>query len=188
MRYLFFTLVLLFFSPAVSKNRKVFDLFHTAYEQGDFNKLNQLLADNFICINEEGKEVDKKENYLNYLKVWSKTLDTKWHVEDIIEKKDTIFSTEYDTDVFNDYFIGTKHPLRFSYIFEKEKIKIIKWDSLPGHTHRKQQRNTKMEEFYLWVYKNHSNKLKYFSRMGKDSEATVELRELLAEYTKGLKG
>jgi ketosteroid isomerase-like protein len=180
MKLILLTLFLSSVLFAGNTSRRVFENFHTAYQKGDFNELDKILSDDFIAIDENGQIVSHKKDYLAYLKQWSKTFNTEWNVSDIVEKKDTIFSTEFDKDIFADYLYNGNFKLRYTYIFSNNQISSMRWDTLPGYAEKKQIFDYKYSLFYGWTSKNHPDKLIYFNKT--NAIAAEEIKAMLEEY------
>jgi hypothetical protein len=184
MKLLFTLLLSLSSLPSFQTNRKIFDDFHRVFEQSDFEKMDALLADDFTLI-EKGKPGSSKIDYLKYIINWNKTFDTKWNIVSVEETGAFIKSIEYDSDIFNDFFYGDKMKFQYTYAFDKNKLKSIAVDTLPGTAKLRATFDERFRKFYSWVYFNFPDKLQYLNQA--DKNAIVKEKELLEKYIVAVK-
>jgi hypothetical protein len=163
----------------VRTNRQLFDDFHTSFAKGDFEKMNQLLADDFIFIL-DGKVSSLKADYIKYMSEWNKTFDTKWNVVSVQEVGDQIQSIEYDTDIYNNFFYGGPMRYRYTYSLSKNRIQRLTADSLKGTGNLRIAFEDRFRSFYEWVTLKFPDKLKYFS--SSDKASAIAQKELLQKY------
>ena len=126
-----------------------------------------------------------KKDYLLYLQGWSKTFDTKWSVTDVKEKDDTIFSTEQDISMFDDYFFDGGFKFHYTYLFKAGQLTSIQWDTLSGYAAKQQLFTSRFQLFYSWVYKNYPDKIRFVTQ--EDATAAIEIKKMLAEYLLSVK-
>jgi hypothetical protein len=181
MKYFFaFVLLTAFVQPPKTK-RQLFNDFHTFFAKRDFVKMNALLTDDFTGLNENGEISFTKPDYIQYMAEWNTVFNTKWNVISIQQAGETIKSIEYDTDIFQNYFYGNeKMKSQYTYIFEANKIKNIRIDTLPGAARLGAVFQSRFNGFFRWVYANYPAKTKYCS--GKDKESATEVKVLLEKY------
>jgi hypothetical protein len=170
----------------VKTHRQLFDDFHTSYASADFEKMNQLLADDFKFIN-NGQLTSQKNDYIRFMTDWSKTFDTKWNVVSVQELGNTIQSIEFDTDIYNDFFQEGKMHYRYTYSFKGNSIQSIRADTLAGAGKSDLAYGKKLQAFHDWVEVKFPDKEKYLN--GTDKQSAVAQKALLEQYiaTEGIK-
>ncbi len=179
---LLITILLLTFSFSfLSKNKKLFNDFHSIFEKADFKSMNKLLSNNFVYLNKDYEIISQKPDYITYMTGWNQVFNTKWNVISVKEIKDTIISIEYDTDLYNDYFYGSaKKIVEYTYIFKNNQISSIKsvttFESLKSEIIFKER----FYKFYQWVSINYPEKLQYCKSY--DKIAAIETKQLLEKY------
>ncbi|MGG9963127.1 hypothetical protein [Ferruginibacter sp. SUN106] len=184
MKYLITFLLLSFSLPSFQTNRQIFDDFHRVFEQSDFEKMDLLLTEDFSLV-QDGKVSSNKIEYLKYMMNWNKAFNTKWNVVSVEEAGQQIKSIEYDSDIFNDYFYGDKMKFKYTYSFDKTKLKSITIDTLPGTAKLRATFDERFRKFYNWVYFNFPDKLQYLNQA--DKQAVLKEKELLEKYLVSLK-
>jgi hypothetical protein len=182
MRYSLLLLTLFLYNLEFTTNRQLFDEFHIAYEKSDFKKIDTLLSETFVGLNEKGSISFIKAEYIQYIAEWNKTFETKWNVESIQEDEETIKSIEYDTDMFNNYFYGGKMKYQYTYSFKNNKIRSIRVDTLPGASKIGHEFRNKFGKFYDWVSTKYPGKEKFC--LGKDRQSAIIIKDLLGQYLK----
>jgi len=166
--------------PSNNGSLKVFTDFHDAFKAKDYVKLEKVLADDFVSIDENGKQASNKKDYLSFLEGWSKVFNTDWKVSDVVEKKDTVFSVEHDSDIFNNYFYDGGLEFHYTYIIKNKQLSSIQWDTLPGYANKQTVFNDRFTKFYQWVYINYPAKASYLTQQ--DEESAKETKALLLLY------
>lgn len=185
MKYLILFILFSFTLPADKTSKQLFKDFHIYFEQRNFTKMDQLLADDFAGLNEKGEVSFKKTEYIAYMKDWNETFNTKWNVVKVTYSKEGASSIEYDTDIFNDYFYNGKMKIQYTYVFSKNQIKSITTVPLPGAAELENNFQNRFGKFTEWVKLNHRDKLKYcFER---DKKSATETKALLTDYLAHLK-
>ncbi|MFT3909054.1 MAG: hypothetical protein QM737_06470 [Ferruginibacter sp.] len=181
MKYILLFIISTYMLQPVKTNRQLFDDFHTIYAKHDFKKMNELLADDFVGLDEKEAVSFTKPGYIGYMTDWNMVFDTKWNVESVSEKGSLIKSIEYDTDIFNDYFYGgSKCRIEYTYTFEKDKIKSIQTKHAPGTDELETVYDERFGKFYEWVSFNYPAKLKYCTK--RDKQSAIETKKLLEAY------
>jgi hypothetical protein len=179
MKYLL-SLLLILSSPAFAQtNRQLFDDFHRVYENSDFDRMDTLLADDFTLI-QNGKAGSNKVDYMIYMMNWNKVFDTKWNVVSVQQTGQLIKSIEYDSDIFNDHFYDGKMKYQYTYAFDKNKIKSITVDTLPGTAQLKTTFNSRYGRFYKWVSATFPERVRYLEQA--DKATVLKQKELLEKY------
>ncbi|GAB2805790.1 nuclear transport factor 2 family protein [Ferruginibacter profundus] len=184
MKYLFTLLLLSFSLPSFQSNRQIFNDFHLAFEQSDFEKMDGLLTEDFSLL-QDGKVSSNKTEYLKYMMNWNKAFNTKWNVVSVEEAGQQVKSIEYDSDIFNDHFYGDKMKFKYTYSFDKNKLKSIAVDTLPGTAKLRAIFDERFRKFYNWVYFNFPGKLQYLNQG--DKQSALKEKELLEKYLLSLK-
>jgi hypothetical protein len=179
-KFLFTAVMSLSFFVSDKKPKELFDDFHTYYEKADFVKMDQLLSDNFVGLNNKGAVSFTKETYLSYMKEWNQVFKTKWNIVSWKLKGRQIISIEYDSDIFNDYFYGGKKTTQYTYTFLNDKIKSIRTDPTADEKNASEIFNNRFTKFYEWVYANYPTKIKYCTAY--DYESAMEVKKLLETY------
>lgn len=141
MKYLFGILIGSLFIYSGKTPKQLFEDFRTIYAKSDSVSMKNLLASNFVGYNEKGEVSFERNQYLDYMNTWNQVFKTKWNVETYKVVGDKIESIEYDTDLYNDYFYGTKHQIKYVYRFKKNKIESL--TSVTTEEGKKAEKNLK---------------------------------------------
>ncbi len=170
-----------FCNESKKTHQQMFNDFHTFYETKNFEKLNNLLSDDFTCSNLNVLQFQKKE-YLAYIKGWNKVFNTKWNIVSYKEENNKITSIEYDTDLFNDFFYETKKTIKYIYTFNKNTIKSIDIDTVIGSSILDDIHNKKATHFYEWLLQYDTNTVNSFGKY--DSLSADNIKLALKKYIK----
>ncbi len=187
MKLLISLLLILVTDGNITKNRQLFNDFHTIYAKADFAAMKQLLADDFVGLNENGYVSFKKAGYISYMAEWNQVFKTKWTIDSVKEEGGVIKSIEHDSDMYIDYFYGGDKKLtQYTYTFKEGKIKSIQ--IVP--TEKSNQLETVFQErfgnFYAWVQKNYPDKLTYLNAYTR--RAALEVKAMLEQYLSIING
>ena len=165
----------------VKSNMQLFKDFHTIYAKADFIAMDNLLAPNFVLLNDKSETTLKRKEYIEYMQGWNQVFKTKWNVESVKITGNTIKSVEYDTDIFNDYFYGNvKHKIEYTYTFENGKIKSIQIKTAKESLKSEEIFQERYNKFLTWIYKNHPTEVKYFGLY--DKKSSLGVKNLLELY------